>query len=99
MTGDDRPDPRAALAGIGALVTGGGSGIGLAVARRLAADGATVTICGRSEERLAGAVTEAGEIEGPGSIGWTAADVTDEDSVAGAVAAAEDRAGGHLGAV
>ena len=33
-----------ALEGTGALVTGGGSGIGLAVATRLAADGATVTI-------------------------------------------------------
>ncbi|MGQ0805429.1 MAG: SDR family NAD(P)-dependent oxidoreductase, partial [Actinomycetota bacterium] len=32
--------------------TGGGSGIGLACARRLGADGAAVTICGRTEERL-----------------------------------------------
>jgi NAD(P)-dependent dehydrogenase (short-subunit alcohol dehydrogenase family) len=30
------------------LVTGGGSGIGLATAIRLAADGAHVTICGRT---------------------------------------------------
>ena len=40
------------LDGQGALVTGGGSGIGLAAAKRLAADGAVVTICGRSKERL-----------------------------------------------
>src|SRR5919106_779763 len=34
------------LAGFSALVTGGGSGIGLACAARLAADGAAVTIIG-----------------------------------------------------
>ena len=42
------------------LVTGGGSGIGRACARRLVADGALVTICGRSEARLQAAVTELG---------------------------------------
>ena len=36
-----------------ALVTGGGSGIGLAPAARLAADGAHVAICGRTEDKLA----------------------------------------------
>jgi NAD(P)-dependent dehydrogenase (short-subunit alcohol dehydrogenase family) len=34
------------LAGTSALVTGGESALGLACARRLAADGAVVTICG-----------------------------------------------------
>ncbi len=34
------------------IVTGGGSGIGAACAARLLADGARVTICGRSGERL-----------------------------------------------
>ena len=35
------------LAGTAALITGGGSGIGLAAARHLLRDGATVTIAGR----------------------------------------------------
>ena len=92
-------DPQQALAGTGALVTGGGSGIGLAVARRLALDGAVVTICGRSEERLAAAVSATGTIDGSGSIVYVVADVTDEADVEAAVAAAEERGGGPLGAV
>lgn len=34
------------------LVTGGGSGIGLAIARSLAGAGAHVTICGRNKQKL-----------------------------------------------
>ena len=75
------------LEGQGALVTGGGSGIGLATARRLADDGAVVTICGRSKERLDAAVEELG-----GAVGAVVADVTVEDDVVNAVAAAEDAA-------
>ncbi|HWJ97719.1 MAG TPA: SDR family NAD(P)-dependent oxidoreductase, partial [Acidimicrobiales bacterium] len=74
-----------ALAGTGALVTGGGSGIGLAIATRLASDGATVTICGRSAERLDAAVAANGLADGPGSLHAVVADVTDEDAVATAV--------------
>ncbi len=67
------------LAGMAALVTGGESGIGLACARRLAADGAVVTICGRSEQRLKLSADACG-------LRYVVADVTDEDEMAAALA-------------
>ena len=91
------------IAGYNALVTGGGSGIGLGAATRLVRDGAHVTICGRTEDKLATAVStlrevaaEAGAAGDPvGSARYIVADVTVEDQVAAAVAAAaSDR--GHL---
>ncbi len=78
------------LAGMHALVTGGGSGIGLACAKHLRRDGATVTIMGRSEQRLADGAGELTEIESPGEVRTHAGDVGNEDDVAVAVAAAAD---------
>ena len=46
------------LTGKTALITGGTSGIGLAIARRLLAEGAKVFICGRDEAKLADALAE-----------------------------------------
>lgn len=43
-----------------AVVTGGSSGIGLATARLLLADGARVAICGRDESRLSAAKSQLG---------------------------------------
>jgi NAD(P)-dependent dehydrogenase (short-subunit alcohol dehydrogenase family) len=40
------------LAGKTVLITGGTDGLGLALARQLGAEGASVAICGRDEERL-----------------------------------------------
>jgi NAD(P)-dependent dehydrogenase (short-subunit alcohol dehydrogenase family) len=67
------------LVGIAALVTGGEGRIGLACARRLAADGATVTICGCSGERLKLAADAYG-------LRYVIADVTDEEQIASALA-------------
>jgi NAD(P)-dependent dehydrogenase (short-subunit alcohol dehydrogenase family) len=75
------------LSGKTALVTGGGSGIGLAIATRFAADGAHVTICGRTEEKLAAAAEAITPHVGEGgSIRHVVADVTVEDQVAAAIA-------------
>ena len=69
------------LAGTSALITGGESALGLACARRLAADGAVVTICGTAEQRL----KESADAYG---MQYAIADVTEEDQVADALAAA-----------
>jgi NAD(P)-dependent dehydrogenase (short-subunit alcohol dehydrogenase family) len=78
-----------------ALVTGGGSGIGLASAARLATDGAHVAICGRTEEKLAKAEAAiAPGVGDGGSIRSIVADVTIEEQVAAAVAFAAEPADG-----
>ena len=63
-----------------ALITGGGSGIGLACARAFLADGASVTLVGRSAERLQSAAAELS-----GDVHIRAADVADESSLAEAI--------------
>jgi rhamnulose-1-phosphate aldolase/alcohol dehydrogenase len=68
-----------------ALVTGAGSGIGRAIALRLAAEGACVVVADRDAEAAA---TVAKEIGGLDAAVPFAADVTDEEQVATAVAAA-----------
>jgi NAD(P)-dependent dehydrogenase (short-subunit alcohol dehydrogenase family) len=82
------------LSGRNALVTGGGSGIGLACARRLLSDGATVTLAGRSEARLRAATASLIEDAPDGAgVRWVACDVTDEADVAAAVARADTESG------
>ncbi len=82
------------IAGWSVLVTGGGSGIGLATAERLVADGAHVTICGRTEQKLADATARIAAVAvGGATARYVVADVTIEDQVAAAVAATATTAG------
>ncbi|UJJ31568.1 SDR family NAD(P)-dependent oxidoreductase [Halopseudomonas maritima] len=65
------------------FVTGGGSGIGAATARKMAAEGAIVVICGRSEGPLrdvTGEITAAG-----GKATYRVADVSDEQAFVTAI--------------
>jgi NAD(P)-dependent dehydrogenase (short-subunit alcohol dehydrogenase family) len=82
------------ITGWSILVTGGGSGIGLATAERLSTDGAHVTICGRTEQKLAEATARISAVAADGATArYVVADVTVEDQVVAAVAAAKDVTG------
>jgi NAD(P)-dependent dehydrogenase (short-subunit alcohol dehydrogenase family) len=78
----------AALAGRHALVTGGGRGIGAAIAWALAARGAQVTLLGRSRESLA----EGAKRLGP-KAAFVVANVAERAEVEAAVAAAREHSG------
>jgi len=74
------------------FVTGGGTGIGLACARAIAAGGGHVTLAGRREDVLHEAADHLG-----GGADWVRCDVTDEQSVNNAVAQVVGRHGAlHL---
>jgi NAD(P)-dependent dehydrogenase (short-subunit alcohol dehydrogenase family) len=80
----------ARLEGRHAVVTGGGRGIGAAVARSLAGEGAFVAVLGRDPARLAAQVESLG---GAARACAVAVDVTEEDSVRAAFGAVRDRLG------
>jgi len=73
------------------LITGGGSGLGRAMAERLASVGAKVGVLGRRVEPLQ--ETVAAIEEGGGTAAWTSTDVRDPEAVEQAVTELEDKIG------
>jgi 3-oxoacyl-[acyl-carrier protein] reductase len=80
-----------ALAGRVAIVTGGTRGIGLAIARLLAEDGASVVVSGRDAARLDAAVKELEALGGP--VLGVAADASKREDVERLIEAARERFG------
>lgn len=64
-----------------AVVTGGGTGIGGAVARRLSGDGVRVIIIGRREQVLADAAAEINKANGSELVEHLTADLSDPEQV------------------
>jgi NAD(P)-dependent dehydrogenase (short-subunit alcohol dehydrogenase family) len=79
-----------ALAGKHALVTGGGRGIGAAIATALAADGARVTLLGRDGDVLAAHAATLPKSAGAHPV---VADVTDAEQIAAAFLRIRERHG------
>ena len=82
--------PKYDFAGQAAVITGGAKGIGLAIAERLIADGASVSLWDLDSERL----VEAAESL-TGKVHTQTLDITDSDAV-DAAAAAVEREFGHI---
>lgn len=89
MRAPGRAKVRTSLSGRSVLITGAARGIGAALARAVAARGASVALVGLEPELLASLADELG----PGSL-WVEADVTDPEALAAAVRRTVDTFGG-----
>ena len=94
----ERPDAVAdahtavtSLNGKRAIVTGGTTGIGRAIAILLASEGARIDVCGRSEQHLRDALAA---ISAVGKADGNALDLAERDNVEAYFAAASERLGG-----
>ncbi|MBW9103902.1 SDR family NAD(P)-dependent oxidoreductase [Paraburkholderia phenoliruptrix] len=81
------------MKGLKAIVTGGTKGIGLAIARTLAAEGAEVAICARDELAVQSTASALAELSGARASG-TAVDVSDGAALKAWVARIGDEWGG-----
>ena len=83
------------LTGKRALICGGSSGLGRAVAAALVAEGAHVCLLSRGSAKLNAAADEM-TLSGPGRAVWVAADLADHDGLLRAVDGAEHQLGGPI---
>ena len=88
------PGSTAQLAGRSALVTGGSTGLGYAIARALGGEGANVGICGRNAAVLERACDSLSALATGGQqVFWQACDVSSEEQVNGLVGRALEACG------
>jgi len=85
---------RFGIEGQRAIVTGGSSGIGRAIAEQFAAAGADVVVCSREQENVDPVAEGIAESDRPGEALAVECDVTDREAVEALVEATVERFGG-----